>query len=302
MFLLGGALRLAAQQPTFSAGVDVVTLMATVRDREGRIARDLTAEDFVLQDDGKRQAITYFSRESNLPLTIGLLVDTSRSQRGVLDPERRASHTFLDQVLREGTDSAFIAAFDIEVRLLQSFTSSHAELARALERLRIPDQVATVIFGAIRDMSESEMRPRKGRKAFIILSDGVSFRDTTSIGTAIEYAQRADSIIYSILFADRPGGVGGRRRLRNLGNGVMARRGKEAMQRLARETGGEFFEVSETNPIPKTYASIEETLRNQYSIGYTPKSPGKSGQYRKIKLTTKRSGLIVQTRDGYYAK
>jgi VWFA-related protein len=299
LFLLGGAWRLGAQQPTFSAGVDVVTLMATVRDREGRIARDLTADDFVLNDDGKRQTITYFSKESDLPLTIGLLVDTSRSQRGVLEPERKASYTFLDQVLREGKDSAFVAAFDIRVRLLQGFTSSHAELANALEKLRIPDQVATVIFGAVRDMSEREMRPQKGRKAFIILSDGVSVRDTTSIGTAIEYAQRADSIIYSILFADHRGT---RRPVRALGNGIMARRGKQAMQRLAGETGGEFFEVSEANPIAKTYASIEETLRNQYSIGYTPKSPGKSGQYRKIKLTTKKSGLIVQTRDGYYAK
>jgi VWFA-related protein len=299
-FLLGSAIPLAAQQPpTFSAGVDVVTLMATVRDREGRIARNLTREDFILQEEGKRQSISYFTRESDLPLTIGLLVDTSRSQRGVIEPERKASFTFLDQVLREDKDFACVAAFDTEVRLLQPFTSSHAELAAALERLRIPDHIATVIFGAIRDTAENQMRPRKGRKAFVILSDGVSVRDTTTIGTAIEYAQRADTIIYSILFA---GHLGLRRPVRKAAMGMMALKGKKALERLAQETGGEFFEVSESNPITRTYAAIEETLRNQYSIGYTPQIPGKSGQYRKIKLTTRQKGLTVQTRDGYYAK
>uniref|UniRef100_Q01YS5 von Willebrand factor, type A n=1 Tax=Solibacter usitatus (strain Ellin6076) TaxID=234267 RepID=Q01YS5_SOLUE len=299
-FLLGYAIPLAAQEPpTFSAGVDVVTLMATVRDRDGRIARDLTRDDFVLHDEGKRQSITYFSKESDLPLTIGLLVDTSRSQRGVLEPERKASFTFLDQVLRDGKDFACVVAFDTDVRLLQPFTSSHAELAGALERLRIPNQTATVIFGAIRDTAENQMRPRKGRKAFIILSDGVSVRDTTTIGTAIEYAQRADTIIYSILFADHRGL---RRPARKAAMGMRALQGKKAMQRLAQETGGEFFEVSASNPITRTYAAIEETLRNQYSIGYTPQAPGKSGQYRKIKLTTRQKGLTAQTRDGYYAK
>jgi len=298
-FLLAGALPLAAQQPTFSADVNVVNLMATVRDRDGRIARDLTREDFDLHDNGKRQSISYFARESDLPLTIGLLVDTSRSQRGVLEPERKASFTFLDQVLREGRDAAFVAAFDVRVRLLQAFTSSHAEVAAALERLRIPDQVATVLFGAIRDTAESQMRPRQGRKAFIVLSDGVSVRDTTTLSTAIEYAQRADSIIYSILFAEHRGT---RRPVRAAGAGILALHGRKAMQRLAAETGGDFCEVLETNPITRIYANIEEALRNQYSIGYTPHAPGRSGEYRKIKLTARRKGLTVHTRDGYYAK
>src|SRR5260370_42385767 len=136
-FLLGSAFPVEAQQPTFSADVNVVTLMATVRDREGRIARDLTRDDFDLQEDGKPQNLSYFSRESDLPLTIGLLVDTSRSQREVLEPERKASYTFLDQVLRAGTDSAFVAAFDIRARLLQGCTRPTPDLAGALERLRL---------------------------------------------------------------------------------------------------------------------------------------------------------------------
>jgi VWFA-related protein len=127
----------------------------------------------------------------------------------------------------------------------------------------------------------------------------VSFRDKTSIGTAIEYAQRADTIIYSILFAApiRP-----YRPFRAAAGAISAEHGKKVMQRLAHETGGAYFEVSKDNPIKKIYATIEDALRNQYSIGYRPEQPGKTGDYRTIKLITKQPGLIVQTRDGYYVK
>jgi VWFA-related protein len=300
--LFAGALRAFAQEPRFSTGVDVVTLFATVRDRDGRVIKDLDRDDFTVTDDGKHQAIRYFARESDLPLTIGLLVDTSRSQRRVLEPERRASYRFLDQVLREGKDRAFVASFDIAVDLLQDFTSSRAELAEALERLRIPDRSATLIYEAVRSTSENQMRRQQGRKAFILLSDGVSFRDPVSIGTAIEYAQRADSIIYSVLY-EGPGlrALAGRGRWLNLAKS-RPRPGHLVMQRLANETGGAYFEISDALPIEKAYADIEDTLRNQYSIGFTPQPPGKSGQYRRIKLTTRRRGLTVRTRDGYYAK
>jgi VWFA-related protein len=300
--LFAGALRMFGQEPRFSADVDVVTLFATVRDRDGRVIKDLNRDDFAVFEDGKRQTIRYFARESDLPLTVGLLVDTSRSQRRVLEPERRASYQFLDQVLREDKDRAFIASFDVAVDLLQGFTSSRKELAGALERLRIPDRAATVIYEAIRATSEEQMRPQQGRKAFILLSDGVSFRDPSSIGTAIEYAQRADSIIYSILYSgQRQAALSKKIRGVNLSIGPR-RNGALVMQRLARETGGAYFEISERLSIGQAYADIEDALRNQYSIGYTPQHPGKSGQYRKIKLTVRERGLVVQTRDGYYAR
>ena len=288
-----------AQDPTFSADVNVVTLLATVRDRDGRIAKNLTRDDFVLQDDGIPQTISYFAAESDLPLTVGLLVDTSNSQKGVMEPERKASYVFLDQVLREDKDKAFVAHFDTRVEVLEGFTSSRQDLAAALDRLRVPGEIATLLYEAIRKTSEDMMRSQHGRKAFILLSDGVSFRDKTSIGTAIEYAQRADTIIYSILFADRgkfyrPG--------RAAVLAISRQHGRNVMRRLARETGGAYFEISDSNPIEKAYAEIEDALRNQYSIGYTPQSTGQPGEYHKIKLTTKRPDLIVQTRDGYYSK
>jgi VWFA-related protein len=297
--MLGAAFRAFAQKPTFSTDVKVVTLLATVHDRNGAIVTDLNKEDFLVDEAGVPQTITYFSRESDLPLTIGLLVDTSRSQIGVLEPERRASYTFLDQVLHD-KDRAFVAHFDVRVEVLQNLTSSRTELASALDRLVIPPRPATLLYQAVRDCSENQMKKLQGRKAFVILSDGVDVRSKTTIVTAIEYAQRADTIIYSILFS--------RRQFRVYGPAGAAswamnhERGKHAMQRLAQETGGAYFEVSRDNPIERTYSSIEEQLRNQYSIGYTPERKGGDGRYRQIRLTTRQPGLIVQARAGYYAE
>jgi VWFA-related protein len=199
--LFGSALKLWPQDAKFSTDVNVVTLLATVHDRDGRVIKNLEREDFVLQDEGRPQAISYFTRETDLPLQIGLLVDTSRSQRGVLGAEKRASYKFLEQVLREDKDRAFVARFDIDVEVTQGFTSSKDVLRTALNTLEIPGRTATLLYEAVRKVSEEQMRKETGRKAYIILSDGVSFKDPVSIGTAIEFAQRADVIIFSILFS-----------------------------------------------------------------------------------------------------
>ena len=277
----------------------MVTLLATVHDAHGLVVKTLGRDDFLLKEDGVPQTIRYFSRESDLPLAIGLLVDTSQSQLHVLEPERLASYTFLDQVLREDKDQAFIAHFDVQVEVLQNFTSSRKRLESALDQLKVPGRLSTLLYDAIRECSENLMKRKDGRKAFILLSDGVDYRSKTSLGTAIEYAQRANTILYAILFADplRP--------YRPLRSAVLAMErdhGRKVMRRLAAETGGAYFEVTKDNPIEKIYAEIEDTLRNQYSIGYTPKRAGSGGEYRKIKLTATQPGLTVQTRDGYYSK
>jgi Mg-chelatase subunit ChlD len=202
--MLGAAIRAFAQQPIFSTEVKVVTLLATVHDGDGAIVTNLKREDFHVEEDGVPQTIKYFSRESDLPLTIGLLVDTSRSQAPVIDRERSASRTFLDQVLRGDKDQAFVALFDFRVKVLQDLTSSRAKLASALDELKIPPRGSTLLYRAIRECSENQMRKQPGRKAFVILSDGVDVHSKTSIVTAIEFAQRADTIIYSILFNKWP--------------------------------------------------------------------------------------------------
>jgi VWFA-related protein len=201
---------------------------------------------------------------------------------------------------REDKDKAFVAHFDIRVEVLQDLTSSRTELASALDRLRIPPRPATLLYQAVRGCSENQMRKQPGRKAFVILSDGVDVRSQTTIGTAIEYAQRADTIIYSILFGKWP--LFAYYPTTAVFQAIYSARGKRAMERLARETGGAYFEVSRENPIEKIYASIEEQLRNQYSIGYTPERNDARGRYRQIRLSTRQPGLLVQTRAGYYAE
>jgi VWFA-related protein len=298
--LLLGALGTAwaQDQPSFSADVKVVSLLATVHDKDGRVVKDLTADDFLLAEDGEEQKIRYFSKESGLPLTIGLLVDTSRSQTGVLEQERRASKTFLNRVLRE-EDRAFVAHFDERVEIVRGLTSSRTDLASALEQLKIPGHYATLIYSAVRTCSEQVMRKQAGRKAFILLTDGVAFHDDTSIGTAIEFAQRADTILYSIRFSDP---ISAYRPVRAAVLAAASARGKAGLERMAKETGGTMFEVAKHQTIEEIYAQIEDALRNQYSIGYTPERNVSSDSYHKIKLTTRDRRLTVHTREGYYGK
>jgi VWFA-related protein len=157
--------------------------LATVRDKTGRFVKGLTKDDLSLQEDGRPQTILHFSQESKQPLKIGLLVDTSRSQTWVLERERKDSLTFLDQVLR-ADDSAFVLHFDIQMELLQGFTSSREQLTKALDALKIPWRPSTLLFDAVRQVSEELMKRQNGRKAFILLSGGGDVRSKASIGTA----------------------------------------------------------------------------------------------------------------------
>ena len=295
---------LLAQAPaTFSTNVQVVNLFATVRDAQGRVVSNLTKDDFTLQEDGRPQVIRYFSKESGLPLTLGLLVDTSISQKRVLAEERTASFRFLMQVLRPEQDRAFVIHFDREVELLQDLTSSREHLDAALARLQVPAPPprkhggpkiglwalgGTDLYDSLLLASDDLLRKQSGRKALILLTDGVDNGSKIGLFDAIQAAQRADALVYSILFADR-----------DAYDGTFASAaGKQALERISRETGGVFFEVSRTAPLAAIYAQLEEELRNQYSIGYTP--GGGSPGYRKIHLTAK-PGLSVIARDGYYA-
>lgn len=325
--LVAAKLLPAQQDSTFSADVNVVNVFATVRDKKGQIVRNLTKDDFTLAEDGRPQAIQYFSQESGQPLTLGLLVDTSLSQRRVLGKEKDASYRFLSQVLREDKDHAFLIHFDREVELLQDLTSSRKKLQEALDHMETPEfgrggfgggghrvgghrgGGGTSLYDSVLLASDELMKKQTGRKALIALTDGVDNGSKVTLTSAIESAQRADTLVYSILFADPDayramghGGYGGRR-----GGGYPGSRqgsrtdGKPILERLSRETGGGFFEVSKKESIEKLFDQIEEELRNQYSIGYTSDQPDASGKYHKIQLTTKKSDQIVQTRDGYYA-
>jgi VWFA-related protein len=327
---------LAQKDTTFSTGVKVVNVFATVRNKQGQIVRDLTKDDFVLDEDGRPQTIAYFSQESNLPLTLGLLIDTSGSQRRLIGQERSASFRFLEQVLREGKDQGFVIHFDREIELLQDVTSSRKKLEAALDLLESPQQSGgrgggggggypprggsgqrggrgggTTLYDAVLLASDELMKKQSGRKAVIVLSDGVDNGSKVSLGKSIEAAQRADTLAYSILFADEQGyggnwgGYGGGRG--RGGGGPRGRMpedrgalGKLVLQRLSRETGGGFFEVSQKRPLEKVFSEIDDELRNQYSLGYTPDRSDAGSAFRAIHVVTKDRSLLVQSRDGYY--
>ena len=302
-------LLLAQQQTaTFTAGIDVVNLFATVRDKQGQVLRDLNKEDFLLQEDRRPQVIRYFSKESDLPLKLGLLVDVSGSQRRLIPDERSASFTFFDQVLRE-IDSAFVIHFQGQVELLQRFTVSRDSLERALKNLDWPTEYAgrgsfpgrgpggggmrgrpaggTALYDAVFLASNELMSKQTGRKALIILTDGVDTASMVPIEDCIEAAQRADTLVYSVLFEDAAyGGIGGN--------------GRGALKDISQVTGGRMLSVTKKRTINDVYADIEEELRSMYSIGYTPDRASGSPAYHKIHLTTREKGCVVQTRDGYY--
>ncbi len=314
----------------------MVNLFANVRNKNGQIVKDLTKDDFLLDEDGRAQVISYFSQESDLPLTLGLLVDTSGSQRRLIGEERSASYRFFEQVLRPEKDVAFVIHFDFEAELLQDVTSSRKLLEQALENLEAPAQRqvqqrqptqqtpfpfpggggrrrggpmgggggqrmgggGTVLYDAVLLASNEIMRKQTGRKALILLTDGVDNGSKVSLFSAVEAAQRADTLVCSILFED-PEAYGGGFGMGRMGRGGMnAPNGKKVLEQISRETGGRFFEVSKKQTLAKVYDEVDEDLRHQYSLGYSPDRA--EGGYHKIHLATKQKGLTVQTREGYY--
>ena len=288
--LLAGSVSACAQ---FKADVRVVNVLASVRDKKGAIIGDLTKDDFVLLEQGRPQAISYFSRQGELPLTLGLLVDTSMSQEHVLTAERSASLRFLDQVLRVEKDKVFVLQFDSRVLIKQTLTADYNKLEAALSLVDTPSRSelrrgiggGTVLFDAVDTGARVLLKDQTGRKALILLTDGVDYGSSSTLAEAIDAAQKNDTLIYSILFADRNGDFG-----------------RNVLVKLAHETGGAFYEVSKKLPIDQIYARIQEELRSQYNIGYVSDAPVKLSEFRKIQLAVKQKGLVVQARDRYWAR
>jgi VWFA-related protein len=279
---------------TFSSDVKVVSVLATVRTKGGEIVQDLSKEDFILTESGRRQKIKYFSRETNLPLVLGLLVDTSGSQRMVLGEEQEASFRFLDTVLREDLDRTFVVHFDYRPEVLQNITTSKLQLQASLERLMLPyirrGAGGTTLYDAVYLCSNLVTKKQTGRKALILLTDGEDNASRFSLEEAVDAAQRADTLIYSILFSDA-----------SFGGSRFGPDGKGVLQKMSRETGGGFFEVSKKRSLDAIYQQLQEELRNQYSFGYTSDDTSTKA-FRRINISTRRRGLVVQARSGYYAE
>ena len=316
----------------FSSDVKVVNVFATVRDKKGQIVKDLTQDDFTIEEDGRPQTIRYFAKESNLPLTLGLLVDTSGSMRRLIETERGASSKFLDQVLREDKDVAFLIHFDYEVELLQDLTSSRKLLQTALSQLSASNgpqlqqrgqqnpypgsgggggraHGGTTLYDAVLLASNELMKKQTGRKAIVMLTDGDDSGSKSTLTEAISAAQKADTLCYAIRFSDESnqnplGNFGGRGMGRRSGGRPPMQQsrgdGKKVLEQIAKETGGGYFEGGKKQSLDDLYREIQEELRNQYSLGYTPdKNTGQT--YRALRVLTKNKNLVVQSRDGYYA-
>ncbi|MES1257359.1 MAG: VWA domain-containing protein [Acidobacteriota bacterium] len=285
--------------------VDVVSLYCAVRNKQNGLINNLEKSDFDLAEDGKQQTIKYFSRETGIPLTIGLLVDVSGSQQNLIEVERRAGAAFFSSVLKQ-KDVAFLISFGADSELLQDITGTPRLLQDGLRRLRLnagvggihpgpvptmSHQRGTVLYDAVFLAANDMLSKEVGRKAIILITDGEDQGSTETEKAAIEAAQKADAIIYGILYVDRQfyGAFGG-------GYG-----GASVLKHMSEETGGHLFEVDRKNSLDNIFQQIQEEMRTQYLIGYTPTNPKKDGSYRKIDLRAKTKDLKVQVRKGYYA-
>jgi len=300
------------QLPTFTSNVNVVNLFFNVKDKHGNLIPELKKDDFQVLEDGKPQAIKYFSAESNQPLTLGILLDTSGSQMEVLPMEKEVGAQFLHDVLRP-KDLAFLISFDVDVAELHDFTSDANALRRAMDKAQINTGGATsgppglgggpipqtgvprgtLLYDAVYLAAHDKLAQEVGRKAMILLTDGEDQGSQLNMRNAIEAAQKADSIIYVLLIADRGfynGFAGGYS-------------GVGDMKKMTQETGGRVIEVgNKLEKLREAFAQIANELRSQYNIGYTPTNAKRDGSFRKIEIkVASNKDFKVQSRNGYYA-
>jgi VWFA-related protein len=306
----------ASQQPTLRVDVDLVNILFTVKAKKGgQLIPNLEQNNFKIYEDGKEQKLLHFSRETDLPLTLGLLIDISASQERLIDIEKEAASAFFSSVIRK-RDEAFLISFGKDTELLQDYTNSPRTLSAALRDLRGDGQTpmigrgpipnvntgpvpqmgtpkGTLLFDAIYLASNEKLKSEVGRKAMILITDGDDQGSTYDRKGATEAAQRADSIIYSIYYVDRgfyaQYGMG-------FGGG-----GEGDLRRMSDETGGHVFTVDKKHPLNEVFKEIQDEMRNQYSIGYESSNPNRDGSFRRIEIKVDNQDYRVQARSGYYA-
>jgi VWFA-related protein len=289
------------QGGTIKSQVNLVNIFATVRDKNKKIVSDLKQEDFSLAEDNQSQKIAFFSKESTLPITLAMLLDTSGSEQNMIGSIQEAGSRFLDRVLRKG-DEALVMSFDTDADLLSDFTDDRALLDRAVHRARVnvpgggmiagnPGPIGnqntpgTVLYDAIYLACSEKLNTEAGRKAIVIVTDAQDEGSRVRIEEAIESAQRTDTVIHILFVADRHYGGG------NL----------SAARKLSDETGGRVIVVSSEKKLAEAFDEISEELRSQYTLGYYPTNNERDGKFRKIKVETANHDLRVLARKGYYA-
>ncbi len=291
---------------TLKVNVQVVNVYFNVKDKRGALIPNLKKEDFQVSEDGKPQTIKYFEAESNQPLTLGLLIDTSGSQTRVLPMEKEVGASFLRDVLTP-KDLAFLINFDITVDLIQDYTSDAARLRRAMEKTQINDgggggaggiagagqgtipvsrPKGTLLYDAVYLASNEKLQKEAGRKAMVLLTDGGDQGSDETLANAIEAAQKSEVIVYVIMIADR----------------MNFRSGDSEMRKLADQTGGRVIDVgNDPKKLRKAFDEIGVELRSQYMVGYVPTNTATDGKYRKLQVKANSPDYKIQARKGYYA-
>lgn len=289
-----------ARAPTIRAEVNLVNLFATVRDKNKRIVTDLKQNDFKVYEDGREEKVSFFSKEMTLPITLGLLLDTSGSEQYMLSAIQDAGSRFLHRVLKKG-DEAMVISFDTDPDLLADFTDDRSILDRAIRKARInapsggyiagnPGPVpgagsaGTVLYDAIYTACGDKLNGEAGRKAIVIVTDAQDEGSKVKLEDAIEAAQRTDTVIHILLVYDPRYG----------GNTSVA-------HKLTDETGGRMIVVHSEKKLEEAFDQISEELRSQYTLGYYPTNTEKDGKFRKVRVETENKDYKVLTRRGYYA-
>jgi VWFA-related protein len=286
----------AQQQPTIKTEVNLVNLFVTVRDKKKHIITNLKKEDFRIFENEQEQKVAFFSAETTLPITLGLLIDTSGSEQNRLPAEQEAASRFLNQVLRKG-DEAMVISFDLDVDLLSDFTEDHAQLNRAIHHAQVnaagPMVTAGTIpsgpngthfYDAVWVACGEKLATEAGRKALVIITDAEDFGSKVRLEEAIEAAERTNTVVHVLLVHDP--GYGWR---------------PDVAHKMAEQTGGRVIEVSSEKHLQEAFDQISEELRQQYTLGYYPTNGTRDGTFRKIKVETTDKELKVLARKGYYA-
>ena len=302
---------LAQPTPAIRVDVDLVTVPCSVIDRNGALVSGLTRHDFLITDNGAPQQIKQLWRDIDLPLTVGLIVDVSGSQMGLVEKHKQTIAEFLTRVLGD-RDRAFLITVGPDVRLLTDLTNSIDELRRGVDaidsRQRAGEQLGepcrahgrhrwrgcggTALWNGVWASARLKMKTVQGRKALVIVSDGMDTGSTHSLVEAIEAAQGADTVVYAIKYISPMAAL-------SPATALIAMLGR-GMKRLAEETGGEQFPAPSGGP-GDIFTKIEQELRSQYVLAFSPSAGGHDGKYHRLTIKLKRPELKARARKGYYA-
>ena len=273
---------------TIKVGVNEVNVIFTVTDKRNHFVKDLTQPDFKFVDDGKPVArIDSFRKETNLPLRVGLLIDASNSVRDRFKFEQESAIEFLNQIIRPKSDKAFTIGFDTTAEVTQDFTDDTDLLGKGVRMLRPGGGTAMfdAIYYACRDKLLKENAGTATRKAIILLSDGEDNQSRVTREEAVDMAQRAEVIIYTI----------------STNTSGLKLRGDKVLERFAEATGGRAFFPFKISDVANAFSEIQDELRSQYAVSYVPADFAKDGHFRSIDIVADNKKYKVRARKGYFS-